>query len=113
MSAEAAGLLNDCYLYGGVNPKDPRVSSAFAQPASFPQDVFIYTAAQDPHCTSGEDLVSRIREAGKEVRWKRYEGCGSFFDKKPEPGADKAKAEAATREVYAAFSKYLKTQAAS
>jgi acetyl esterase/lipase len=108
MSAEAAGLLNDCYLYGGVNPKDPRVSSAFAAPASFPKDVFIYTAAQDPHCISGETLVQKIREAGKEVRWKRYEGCGSFFDKKPEPGADKQKAEAATREVYAAFAKYLK-----
>jgi acetyl esterase/lipase len=111
MSAEAAGLLNDCYLYGGVNPKDPRVSSAFAIPSSFPKDVFLYTAAQDPHCLSGEELARKIKEAGKEVRWKRYEGCGSFFDKKPEPGADKQKAEQATREVYGAFAKYLKENA--
>jgi acetyl esterase/lipase len=113
MAPEAAGLLNDCYLYGGADPKDPRVSSAFAPVASYPKDVFIYTASQDPHCVSGESLVNKLKEAGKDVRWKRYEGCGSFFDKKPEPGADQQKADAARKEVYAAFSEFLKAQAAA
>lgn len=104
MSLEAAAVLNECYLYHNQNPRDPKVSPAFAPPESFPQDVFFFTAAQDVYCLSGEALVNRLQGAGKNVRHKRFDGCASLFDKQAEEGSVM---ERATREAYGRIVDYL------
>jgi len=82
MPPSIARLFNECYLQG-TDPKDPRVSPAFADFNTFPKDVMIITCAGDNLAIEAEELAGKIHEAGKHVVVRRISGVAHAWDKSP------------------------------
>jgi acetyl esterase/lipase len=76
-----AYLFNSSYIPAGVDAKDPRISPASADPASFPDNVFIVTAEKDSLALEAENLAEKLKAAGKHVVLERMDGVPHAFDK--------------------------------
>ncbi|EAW14581.1 uncharacterized protein ACLA_076210 [Aspergillus clavatus NRRL 1] len=67
--------------------RDPRLSPLYADPARFPMNLLIGTAAQDPFTLEGEELAGGVRRVGgHNVVCHRTEGCEHGWDKEAKRG---------------------------
>lgn len=78
---ETAGLrpYNAFYLESGADPADPRVSPIKRTDLSGLPRALILTGELDPLRDEGERYGERLREAGVEVKVRRYAGAGHGF----------------------------------
>ncbi|KAJ5471338.1 carboxylesterase [Penicillium desertorum] len=69
-----------------MDPRDPRISPAFADTSNFPANMLFVTGELDASAVEAEDLAERAKSeghaTGKEVIIRRMKGCGHAFDKK-------------------------------
>ena len=79
-----ANLYVAAYVPPNLNPRDPRISPLYADPARFPDNVLIITGGSDDLTPEGEALGKKLKEAGKKnVVVKRFPKCTHGFDMKP------------------------------
>ncbi|KAF2415686.1 putative carboxylesterase [Tothia fuscella] len=90
------------------DPRDPRISPVFAESTNFPQDMLFFTADHDVSALEMEALAERIGEegrvSGRNVLFRRMEGCDHGFDKNEK----KEKQWRAGEEAYAQVVEFLK-----
>ncbi|KAJ6178271.1 hypothetical protein N7519_008732 [Penicillium mononematosum] len=80
-------LFARCYMLDGHDPKDPRISPAYADFDRFPRRVLIVTAAYDSLAVEAENLAARLREnSGRIVISERMERCNHGWDKMAKEG---------------------------
>lgn len=69
-----------------MDPRDPRISPAFADTANFPAKMLFVTGELDVSAVEAEELAEKAKDqghtAGREVMIRRMKGCGHAFDKK-------------------------------
>ncbi|KAJ5053500.1 hypothetical protein NUH16_010572 [Penicillium rubens] len=71
----------------GHDPRDPRISPAYADFDRFPRRVLIVTAAYDSLAVEAENLAARLREnSGRIVISERMERCNHGWDKMAKEG---------------------------
>ncbi|KGO67654.1 Alpha/beta hydrolase fold-3 [Penicillium italicum] len=76
-----------CYVLHGHDPKDPRISPAYAELDRFPDRVLIVTAGYDSLATEAENLAARLRgKTGRVVVSERMERCNHAWDKMAKKG---------------------------
>ncbi|KAE8394074.1 Alpha/Beta hydrolase protein [Aspergillus alliaceus] len=76
-----------CYLQGGVDPRDPRVCPSYADLDRFPRSVLVITAGYDSLALEGEKLAVRLSERpGRQVVCERMEKCNHAWDKLAQKG---------------------------
>lgn len=69
-------------MQGDVDARDPRISPVLADPARFPDKVFVITAGYDTLAGYAENLVKRLREDSKRVVvHEQMDRCDHGFDK--------------------------------
>ncbi|PMD49024.1 putative carboxylesterase [Hyaloscypha variabilis F] len=77
-------LFREAYIRD-KDPRDPRISPAFADTTNFPQEILIFTADHDISATGMEALAEKIKTEGKaggrNVVVRRMENCDHGFDK--------------------------------
>ncbi|KAJ5928750.1 hypothetical protein N7466_007706 [Penicillium verhagenii] len=79
---------------GAVDPYDPRISPAFADPHNFPNNVLFITASQCSFATEAETLSEKIDGIeGKNSLSRRMEGCAHGWDKEAVRGTSQCKAK--------------------
>ncbi|KAB8072465.1 Alpha/Beta hydrolase protein [Aspergillus leporis] len=75
-------IFKQCYLLGGVDPRDPRVCPSFADSERFPRNVLMITAGYDSLAGDGEKLAARLAENPNHfVVSERMEKCNHAWDK--------------------------------
>lgn len=78
-------IFREAYIRGN-DPRDPRISPAFADMTNFPQEMLIFTADHDISATDMEALAEKIQAEGRasdrRVVVRRMENCDHGFDKK-------------------------------
>ncbi|KAH8803505.1 putative carboxylesterase [Xylogone sp. PMI_703] len=71
---------------GDMDPRDPRISPAYADVSSYPADMLIVTGELDSSALEAEELAEKAKVEGqadgRNVVIKRMEGCGHAFDKR-------------------------------
>ncbi|KAJ9615034.1 hypothetical protein H2200_001108 [Cladophialophora chaetospira] len=71
---------------GDMDPRDPRISPAYANTNSYPQRMLVVTAELDSSALEAEELAERAKTesvaSGREVVLRRMKGCGHAFDKR-------------------------------
>lgn len=76
---------------GAMDPRDPRISPAFADTSNYPGDMLVVTAELDTSAIEAEEFAEKARRegesSGRNVVIRRMKGCGHGFDKK---NSDKA-----------------------
>lgn len=69
-----------------MDPRDPRISPAFADTSNFPNNMLVVTAELDTSALEAEELAKKAKTEGhadgREVIIRRMKGCGHAFDKK-------------------------------
>ncbi|KAJ6035905.1 carboxylesterase [Penicillium herquei] len=68
-----------------MDPRDPRISPAFADTYHFPANMLLITGELDASAVEAEELAERAKNdehSGREVLIQRMKGCGHAFDKK-------------------------------
>ncbi|KAJ5240342.1 carboxylesterase [Penicillium citrinum] len=67
-----------------MDPRDPRISPAFADTYRFPANMLFVTGELDASAVEAEELAERAKDehSEREVIIRRMEGCGHAFDKK-------------------------------
>lgn len=69
----------------GMDPRDPRISPAFADTSHFPAKMLFVTGELDASAVEAEELAERAmneEHSDREVIIRRMKGCGHAFDKK-------------------------------
>ncbi|CAG8303005.1 unnamed protein product [Penicillium nalgiovense] len=80
-------LFARCYMLDRHDPRDPRISPAYADFDRFPHRVLIVTAAYDSLAVEAENLAARLREnSGRIVISERMERCNHGWDKMAKEG---------------------------
>lgn len=78
-------IFRESYIRG-MDPRDPRISPAFADTANFPDHMLFVTGELDVSAVEAEELAMRAKKdghtTGREVIIRRMKGCGHAFDKK-------------------------------
>lgn len=78
-------IFRESYLRG-MDPRDPRISPAFADTSNFPANMLVVTGELDQSAIEAEKLAERAKNeghaTGREVIIRRMKGCGHAFDKK-------------------------------
>lgn len=78
-------IFRESYLRG-MDPRDPRISPAFADMSNLPANMLVVTGELDQSALEAEELAERAknegRATGREVIIRRMKGCGHAFDKK-------------------------------
>lgn len=76
-----------CYLQGGVDARDPRISPALADVDRFPGKVLIITAGYDTLAENAEKLAARLEDdASRRVVHRRMDRCDHGWDKRAKEG---------------------------
>jgi acetyl esterase/lipase len=89
-----ARFFNNCYVPVGIDARDPRISPRYADPARFPPNLLIITAARDNLAPEAEELASIIqKQTDYRVVVRRMEDCEHGFDKRATPGTAHAEAK--------------------
>lgn len=69
-----------------MDPRDPRISPAFADTANFPANMLFITGELDASAVEAEKLAEKAKNeghtTGRDVIIRRMKGCGHAFDKK-------------------------------
>lgn len=78
-------IFRESYLRG-MDPRDPRISPAFADTSNLPANMLVVTGELDQSAVEAEELAERAKNeghaTGREVIIRRMKGCGHAFDKK-------------------------------
>lgn len=78
-------IFRESYLRG-MDPRDPRISPAFADTSNLPAKMLVITGELDQSAIEAEDLAERAKNegapTGRDVIIRRMKGCGHAFDKK-------------------------------
>lgn len=78
-------IFRESYLRG-MDPRDPRISPAFADTSNLPAKMLVVTGELDQSAVEAEELAERAKNeghaTGREVTIRRMKGCGHAFDKK-------------------------------
>ncbi|KAG2417597.1 hypothetical protein HFD88_008816 [Aspergillus terreus] len=78
-------IFRESYIRG-MDPRDPRISPAFADTPRFPANMLFVTGELDASAVEAEELAERAKNDGhadgREVIIRRMKGCGHAFDKK-------------------------------
>lgn len=78
-------IFRESYIRG-MDPRDPRISPAFADTSQFPANMLFVTGELDASAVEAEELAERAKNDGhadgREVIIRRMKGCGHAFDKK-------------------------------
>jgi acetyl esterase/lipase len=78
-------IFRESYIRG-MDPRDPRISPAFADTSNFPPNMLFVTAEMDASVLESEELAKRAKSEGhadgRDVIIRRMKGCGHAFDKK-------------------------------
>ncbi|KAJ5811888.1 carboxylesterase [Penicillium riverlandense] len=78
-------IFRESYIRG-MDPRDPRISPAFADTSNFPSNMLFVTAEMDASALESEELAERAKSEGhadgRDVIIRRMKGCGHGFDKK-------------------------------
>ncbi|MBJ7528049.1 MAG: alpha/beta hydrolase [Nocardioides sp.] len=81
LSAEFMELANDSYMTEGLDPRDPRLSPAYADVPEGVAPAYVCTAGFDPLRDEGEAYARKLSDAGVTVELKRFEDqIHSFFN---------------------------------
>ncbi|KQP65650.1 alpha/beta hydrolase [Nocardioides sp. Leaf307] len=81
LSAEFMELANDSYMTEGLDPRDPRLSPAYADVPEGLAPAYVCTAGFDPLRDEGEAYARKLSDAGVTVELKRFEDqIHSFFN---------------------------------
>lgn len=76
-----------CYLQGGVDARDPRISPALADGDRFPGKVLIITAGYDTLAENAEKLARRLEgDPARRVVHRRMDRCDHGWDKRVKEG---------------------------
>jgi len=81
----------DAYMPPGQPRDDPRISSAFAPPESFPAHVYLACGDADSLYTPGKQLVQKLKDAGHaDATFEGIEREAHGFDKSAKEGTESA-----------------------
>ncbi|KAF7551852.1 hypothetical protein G7Z17_g4696 [Cylindrodendrum hubeiense] len=86
--AWAAAIFNDCYVPDVSLRTDPRVSPAFADPASFPATVAMITCEGDIFAPEGIKLAEKLVDGQRKVININIKGVRHGFNHAAEPGTN-------------------------
>lgn len=93
-------LCHKCLNMGQVDPKDPRISPAYADPRSFPDTTLFISASQCSFGIEAEKLSEKLAAIeGKFSKAIRMDNCAHGWDKEAVRGTSQCKAK---DEAYAA-----------
>jgi acetyl esterase/lipase len=71
---------------GKMDPRDPRISPAFADTSNYPANMLVVTGELDSSALESEELAEKAKTegavSGRNVIIRRMKGCGHGFDKK-------------------------------
>lgn len=72
---------------GEMDPRDPRISPAYADTSNYPANIIVVTGELDSSALESEELAERAKvegqASGRNVVIRRMKGCGHAFDKRP------------------------------
>ncbi|RLL95893.1 hypothetical protein CFD26_105654 [Aspergillus turcosus] len=78
-------VFREAYI-GDMDPRDPRISPAYADTTRFPGNMLVVTAELDSSALEAEDLAKKAEAegiaSGRNVVLRRMKECGHAFDKK-------------------------------
>lgn len=78
-------IFRESYIRG-MDPRDPRISPAFADTSNFPANMLFVTGELDASAIEAEELAEKAKSegqtTGRDVIIRRMKGCGHAFDKK-------------------------------
>ncbi|PVI00995.1 putative carboxylesterase [Periconia macrospinosa] len=78
-------IFRDAYI-GEMDPRDPRISPAYADMSNYPTNMVVVTGDLDSSAVEAEELAERAKTEGiassRNVIVRRMKGCGHGFDKK-------------------------------
>jgi acetyl esterase/lipase len=78
-------IFRESYIRG-MDPRDPRISPAFADTSNLPANMLFVTGELDQSAVEAEELAERAKNdgqvIGRDVIIRRMKGCGHAFDKK-------------------------------
>jgi acetyl esterase/lipase len=78
-------IFREAYI-GDMDPRDPRISPAYADASKYPANMLVVTAELDSSALAAEDLAKKAETeglaSGRNVILRRMEECGHAFDKK-------------------------------
>jgi acetyl esterase/lipase len=78
-------IFRDAYI-GKMDPRDPRISPAFADTSNYPANMLVVTGELDSSALESEELAEKAKTegavSGRNVIIRRMKGCGHGFDKK-------------------------------
>ncbi|MFZ9668272.1 MAG: alpha/beta hydrolase [Solirubrobacterales bacterium] len=80
LSEEKMDFYRDCYLPGGSDRSDPRVSPLRAKLLRGLPPTYVATAAADPLRDEGEAFAARLGEEGVEVELERFPAIHGWFN---------------------------------
>ncbi|RMZ76050.1 hypothetical protein DV737_g4997, partial [Chaetothyriales sp. CBS 132003] len=91
-------IFREAYIRG-MDPRDPRISPAYADTSSYPANMLFVTADSDPSALEAEELAKKAEAegvaSGRNVIIQRMKGVGHAFDKKSkDPTSVQARDEA-------------------
>ncbi|GFF38412.1 carboxylesterase NlhH [Aspergillus lentulus] len=82
-------IFREAYI-GTMDPRDPRISPAYADASKYPANMLVVTAELDSSALEAEDLAKKAEmegvASGRNVVIRRMKGCGHAFDKKNADG---------------------------
>ena len=81
----------DSYISPGVDPANPRLSVINADPNNFPDHMLVITAEKDRLTPDAEELAAKLKETGKQVLLKRFDGVRHGWDKTRDEESNEAK----------------------
>ncbi|KAF4237391.1 hypothetical protein CNMCM8980_005546 [Aspergillus fumigatiaffinis] len=78
-------IFREAYI-GDMDPRDPRISPAYADASKYPANMLVVTAELDSSALEAEDFAKKAETeglaSGRNVILRRMEECGHAFDKK-------------------------------
>ncbi|GIJ87112.1 hypothetical protein Asppvi_006015 [Aspergillus pseudoviridinutans] len=78
-------IFREAYI-GNMDPRDPRISPAYADTSKYPANMLVVTAELDSSALEAEDLAKKAEAegvaSGRNVVIRRMKECGHAFDKK-------------------------------
>ncbi|KAH7125900.1 Alpha/Beta hydrolase protein [Dactylonectria macrodidyma] len=86
--AAVADIFNDCYTPDAATRTDPRVSPSYADPASYPPTVAIFTCEGDTLAPEAIRLAEKLDDGQRKVININLKGVPHAFNHAPEPGSN-------------------------